>query len=626
MLRITALEFGPPEDRSCPVTCPRAASARRGLATAREVSYGGTGMTTLPIPPTSAPAASFDSVILAAVLAECQPLIGASVQRVQQTGPHEIVLSLRIRGRRQALLVSADPHWGRLHLARDAVPAEATPFLRLLRGRLEGAALRAVASPDFERLVALTFETLEGPQDLVVEIMGRHANMILRRDGMIVGALKLVGADRARGRDVLPGRPYVQPPRPRTDPTTVTVDDLLTARDASRGGEARAPVHRSAWRVVLEATGGIGPALAWEACLRAGVDPARALDPSGATAIARALREIGRAVLASEFSPVLYRNGAGTPAAYAAFPMQAFASLHAEASSMSAAVDAVSARAAVAAQIESARTGLEAVVARAASRTARTMAAVAEDARAAEEAEHLRARGELILAYLHQAAPDRHEIEVPGFDGQPVRIALDPRLSGVENAQAYFRKYARAAAVRKRLPGRQAALEAEREFLEEMATAIVVAETADDLWAIEQDLVAEGLRRRVKSARRPPAVEAGRAYDLPGGFRIRAGRSARENARLTFEVAGPDDLWLHARGMPGAHVILTGRGPREEAVAAAAAVAAYYSAGRRSGRVPVDVTRRKHVRKVRGGRPGQVTYANERTLMVAPGLPGDRAP
>lgn len=583
-------------------------------------------MHTLPIPPPPAPAASYDSVILAAVLTECRPLLGASVQRVVQAGPHEIVLSLRTRGRPQALLVSADPHWGRLHLIGDAAPAEATTFLRLLRGRLEGAALRAIDAPVFERLVALTFETLEGPQDLVVEIMGRHANMILRRDGMIVGALKPVGADRARGRDVLPGRPYVPPPRPRTDPMTVTVDDLLTARDAPRGGDARTPIHRPAWRVVLEATGGIGPALAWEACLRAGLDPAWALDPSGAAAIVPALREIGRAVLASEFSPVLYRNGAGRPAAYAAFPMRTFASLRAEPSSMSAAVDAVTARVSSAARTESARSGLEAVVARAKARTARAMAAVVEDARAAEEAEHLRARGELILAYLHQIAADQHEVVVPGFDGEPVRIALDPRLSGVANAQAYFKKYARAAGARKRLPGRQAALQAEREFLEEMATAIAVAETADDLWAIEQDLVAAGLRRRAKTATRPRAAEAGRAYNLPGGFRIRAGRSAGENERLTFEVAGPDDLWFHARGMPGAHVILTGRGPREDAIAAAAAVAAYYSAGRLAGKVPVDVTQRKHVRKVRGGRPGQVTYANERTLLVAPGLPGDQAP
>jgi predicted ribosome quality control (RQC) complex YloA/Tae2 family protein len=204
-----------------------------------------------------------------------------------------------------------------------------------------------------------------------------------------------------------------------------------------------------------------------------------------------------------------------------------------------------------------------------------------------------------------------------------VRIVLDPRLSGVENAQAYFKRYARAAAARSRLPGRRAALEAERAFLDASATALAQAENADDLWEIEQDLVAAGLRRPGRTKVRPRAVERGRTFDLPGDAQARVGRSARENEHLTFEVARPDDLWLHARAMPGAHVIVPigHRRPPNETIAAAAAIAAYYSAGRHAGKVPVDVTERKHVRKVRGAPPGQVTYGHERTLVVAPGLP-----
>lgn len=573
-----------------------------------------------------APVATFDSIILAAVLAECRDLPGASVSRAQGSGPDEIVLSLRWRGRPRALLISAHPRWCRMHLAGDVKPAETTAFVSLLRGRLEGAVLRAINAPRFERLVTLTFETLEGPLVLTVEMMGRHANMILCRDGTIVGALKPV-CDRARGREVLPGRPYVRPPAPRTNPASVGLEDLLAAADTSgAGGGTPAPVHRAAWRAVLDATGGIGPAMAWEACLRAGVDPARSLRPCGAAAIAGALQEIGRAVLAAEFAPVLYRDLAGRPAAYAAFPMRAFAALRDEPSSMSAAVAAVTARAADAAQIESVRRGLASTVAQAASRVRRALDAGTREALAADEADRLREHGELILAYLSQIAPSQAAIEVPGFDGRPTRISLDPRLSGVANAQAYFRRYARAAAARQRLPTRRAELEAERAFLETLAVAIEHAETRDDLWEVEQDLIAAGLRRAGRSAIKPRGVDRGRVFVLAKGVQARVGRSARENDRLTFEVARPDDLWLHARGMPGAHVIVAGgRGePSETVLAAAAAIAAYYSAGRESGKVSVDVTRRRYVRRVRGGRPGQVTYTRERTLVVSPGLPASR--
>jgi predicted ribosome quality control (RQC) complex YloA/Tae2 family protein len=119
-------------------------------------------------------------------------------------------------------------------------------------------------------------------------------------------------------------------------------------------------------------------------------------------------------------------------------------------------------------------------------------------------------------------------------------------------------------------------------------------------------------------------VAARRVFRTTEGGQIMVGRSARENDYLTFDEARPDDLWLHARGIPGAHVILKpARAPAsDEDIEAAAGVAAYYSAGRGSGKVPVDVTQRRFVRRVRGGRPGQVHYTDERTLLVAPGLPG----
>ncbi len=281
-------------------------------------------------------------------------------------------------------------------------------------------------------------------------------------------------------------------------------------------------------------------------------------------------------------------------------------------------------RSAAAARLESVRESLAATVAQAAGRTWRTLAAVTGDLRAAEDADRLREHGELILAYLTQITPGAIVLEVPGFDGQPARITLDPTRSGVENAQAYFKRYARAAGARKRLPERLAALEDELRYLDTLTTAVAQAETEDDVWEVEQDLIAAGLRRRTRERVRPWAVDVGRAFEISGGYRVRVGRSARENDHLTFEVAGPDDLWLHARGMPGAHAILIGsRGqPSDVAIETAAGIAAYYSAGRGASRVPVDVTRRRFVRRIRGGRPGQVHYSQERTLTVSPRLPG----
>ncbi len=562
------------------------------------------------------PPATFDSVVTAAVVAECQALVGARVQRVHQVTSDGLALVLRGDGRTEAVIASAHPRWARFGISQQIIPTDVLPFVQLLKSRLEGARLRAVGAPLFERIIVCTFETLEGPQDLIVEIMGRHANLILCVGGLIVGALKHIGADRSRVREVLPQRPYVRPPQPRPDPTAITTA-ALTAPSSSAPDQA-------AWRTLLGAVAGIGPAVAWSVCLRAKIDPAHPMPPASAGAVVEALRAMGDAVVAGRFSPVLYRTADGAPAAYAPFPLEVYAALRAEPASMSAAVEGVVMLSAAAARLESVREGLAATVAQAAGRARRTLAAVTGDLRAAEDADRLREHGELILAYLTQIALGATALEVPGFDGEPARIVLDPTRSGVENAQAYFKRYARAAGARKRLPERLAALESELRYLDTLRTAVAQAETEDDLWEVEQDLIAAGLRRRKRERVRPRAVDAGRIFVLPGGSQARVGRSARENDHLAFEVAGPDDLWLHARAMPGAHVIITGGGgqPAEAAVEMAARIAAHYSAGRGAGRVPVDVTHRRFVRRIRGGRPGQVHYTHERTLTVPPGLPG----
>lgn len=567
------------------------------------------------------PPATFDSVILAAVVAECKPLIGARVQRVHQAGSAALAITLRGRGRGGSLFASIHPRSGRLHLAREVEPTEATPFVLQLRNRLEGATLRSVTAPLFERVAVLGFEGLEGATDFIVEILGGNANFILCAEGRIIGADRIDGGGKAT-RPIVPRRLYVPPPQPRPTPETVSAADLIEA--AARPASTRtSSADRPAWRTVMEAVGGIGRPLATEVCVRAGIDPYGRLSDSLAEAAVGPLREIADLVRAQRFSPVLYRDDAGAPIAYAPFPMQIYQTLESVPATMSAAVEAVSTHSTGVATIEETRASLAAAVTQARTRVQRALAAVDEEQRTASAAVRAREFGELILAYLSQITPGAQVLTVPDFHGEPVEIPLDPARGGVENAQAYFRRHTKARAALKRLPARRAELEAEGAFLASAATAIAQGDSLDDLWEVEQDLIAAGLRRRAWRGAKPKAVASGRAFELARGHVVRVGRSARENEHLTFEVAGPDDWWFHARGMPGAHVVLQTRGadPTEAAIQAAARVAAYYSAGRTSSKVAVAYTRRRFVRRLRGARPGQVQVAHEQTITVTPGLP-----
>jgi predicted ribosome quality control (RQC) complex YloA/Tae2 family protein len=105
------------------------------------------------------------------------------------------------------------------------------------------------------------------------------------------------------------------------------------------------------------------------------------------------------------------------------------------------------------------------------------------------------------------------------------------------------------------------------------------------------------------------------------------GRNGRQNDEVTFRRAAPDDMWLHAHGVPGAHVIIksSGAAVSEETLLMAARLAARYSAAREEPRVQVDFTERRHVRHISGGRPGMVTYTHESTLVVAPDVTAEDA-
>jgi predicted ribosome quality control (RQC) complex YloA/Tae2 family protein len=228
----------------------------------------------------------------------------------------------------------------------------------------------------------------------------------------------------------------------------------------------------------------------------------------------------------------------------------------------------------------------------------------------------------LIYSYLWTIQPGQATLEV---DGETV--PLDPALTAKENAQEYFERYRKAQSAGSHLPELVEKSEQEIAYLRQLETLAAQAERFDELEAIAVEWdVYQRTTGRSESARKPVRRSAPprrpRAIEDISGNAIYIGRSGAENDAVTFDIAGPNDTWLHARGVPGSHVIVRWRdaqGEEDEAtVQRAASLAAFYSAARSSGSVEVDVTRRRFVRKIKGTGPGMVTYRNERTIAVRP--------
>jgi predicted ribosome quality control (RQC) complex YloA/Tae2 family protein len=270
------------------------------------------------------------------------------------------------------------------------------------------------------------------------------------------------------------------------------------------------------------------------------------------------------------------------------------------------------------------RRELSSALKKALSRVERRVEAVSGDLAAAEKADDHRRAGELILANLRSLRKGAESAELSGYDGRTVMVRLDPRLSPGENADRYFRRYKKAKAglalITRRLAEARAGASSLRELLSELAAA----EDIHAITALHGKLVKKGLvKGKIGKKNREKKEQAAPAYRKFGhqGWEIFVGRSAAGNDELTLKLARPDDLWLHAEGMPGSHVLV--RNPKAgevppDVLMKAASLAAYYSKGRGAGKVPVAYTPAKFVKKPKGAKPGTVTLSRRRTVMAKP--------
>jgi predicted ribosome quality control (RQC) complex YloA/Tae2 family protein len=238
---------------------------------------------------------------------------------------------------------------------------------------------------------------------------------------------------------------------------------------------------------------------------------------------------------------------------------------------------------------------------------------------AADRVAGLRQKGELLLAYASQVSPGQSELIVNLGEGEPsVHITLAPSKSAVENAQDYFRQYEKAKSAAVEVPRRLAEVDQELAYLDQLSTDVVLAVDQPGIAAVESALGQAGYLPKGKKPQ-PPRTPPLRVVS-DDGFVIWVGRNSGQNEELTFRLAQADDVWLHAQGVPGAHVVIRteGRDVPNRTLREAAGLAAQHSAAREENSVRVDYTLRKNVRRPKGGRPGQATYRGQKTLVVRP--------
>ncbi|MBC7815136.1 MAG: NFACT family protein, partial [Burkholderiales bacterium] len=464
-------------------------------------------------------------------------------------------------------------------------------------------------------IIHIDIDGPEGQVTVIAEPMERRSNVLLVQAGKILDCMRRVGPEDNRYRLSLPGHEYVPPP-PQTgklDPTTLTIDDLEGILE--QNDDPKFKLHRLLASNLL----GVSPLLAKEVVYRATGDAE--IKPAGvdADALLEALQAVINPLQARQWQPGIVETDDGV-SAFSVYPLTHMAGWH-EVDSVSAALAAYYGAPVGDEAYEAAKVPVRTAIREAQGKVGGKLASLQRSMTDESEREILKQSGELILAYQYTFAPGQTELQAQyDLDAPPLAVALDPTITPLENAQRYFERYNRAKRALEDVPRLIAQTKRELDYLGQLGTDLEFAANWLEIDDVQQALQSQGHWRGKRAGR----IGGGRSGPLKlttkEGFVLWVGRNSRQNDLVTFDKGGGDDWWLHARDVPGAHVVVKydGRPVPERVIEQAASIAAYYSAKRSEARAIVDVTRCKYVRKIKGAALGMVTYRNEETRTVTP--------
>lgn len=598
-----------------------------------------------------------DAITIAAVADEIrQTCLGGRIQAVFLPAPLSVGLEIYTHRGTHYLFASAHPQHARVHLAEGKLSRgseDVTPLLLLLRRYVRDGRLAGVEQPALERTLTLIItkadvfdkgrddkaqehaiggqgEPSVGPLVLtttriVIEIMGRYSNIVLVDEaGAVMEAVKHIPSEINRYRVTLPRHPYVlPPPQNKQDPRGVSPQAVAQILAAAR--------EQPLWQTLVSAYAGISPLLAREIVFRAAGSASALGGDVPADALASALSHLLSIPYSRQWSPTIVRDG-NSIVNFAPYELTQYAEHAHPIDSISRAIHEYYVQETVAADYAGIKQQVAKSLASQRQRVLKRQESLRTQQAMADQADDLRTRGEMLLAYAAGVTPGQSSLIADMGEGQPtLHITLDPRLTAVENAQKYFKRYVQARDAARSLPALLQRVTLDLAYLDQLELDLALAETASDIRGVTDELgelngpkpVEEkpskgrsGQKDKRSTDRRPPPLSVVAA----DGTTILIGRNARQNDTLTFELASPLDTWLHARGVPGSHVIIRsgGRPVSAATLHQAAALAAAYSAARASTTVIVAYTQRRHVRRIKGGGPGLVTVSNEQTIQVRP--------
>ena len=539
---------------------------------------------------------SFDGFFLHHMVEELRTeLLNGRIQKINQPFEQELVLQIRSNRKSHRLLLSAHPVFGRIQLTESTFenPAQPSTFIMVLRKYLQGAVIESIEQIENDRIVEITVSNKNEIGDhiqatLIIEIMGKHSNILLvdKSSHKILEVIKHIGFSQNSYRTLLPGATYIAPPGTEAlNPFTIKDEKLFEILQTQ---ELTAKNLQSLFQ-------GIGR------------DTANELEKL----LTNDKLSNFRSFFKQETKPCL------TDKSFSCVPFSSKTTENFD--SLSQLLDVYYKDKAERDRVKQQASELIRRVENELQKNRQKLKKQEKELLATENAEEFRQKGELLTTFLHQVPNDQDQVILDNYyTNQPIMIALDKALTPNQNAQRYFKRYQKLKEAVKYLTDLIEETKATILYLESVETVLNQA-GLDEIAEIREELIQTGFIRRrqrekIQKRQKPEQYLASDEKTI-----IYVGRNNLQNEELTFKMARKEELWFHAKDIPGSHVVISGNlNPTDEVKTDAAELAAYFSKGRLSNLVQVDMIEVKKLNKPTGGKPGFVTYTGQKTLRVTP--------
>lgn len=559
-------------------------------------------------------------------------LSGGRIGKIYQMDRDAIIVPVRANGENYRLLLSSNAASARIHLTEKQYENPETPpvFCMLLRKHLSGGIIKGIYTNGFERIIIIEVEATDELGDrsikkLIIEIMSRHSNIILlNRSDKIIDAIKHVGVEVNRVRELLPARTYILPPaQDKLDPTKAeTLDIILNEAPSSR---------RKVESFLLDKLQGFSPVLCREVCFRAGIEdttPTCELNAQELTRLNQSLKDLMDGLQNKGPSPVIvYDNGIDKAIDFHCVSLTQYETSKSFALLSSAVETFFTLKNSKEFNNQRAH-DLQKLVAKQLEKCEKRLSINLQTYEQNKNFEDLRLFGELITANIYALSKGMEKASVVNYysdNGESIEIPLNKDKSPQQNAQLYFKRYNKARTAFLYAQKEIEIIKTEITYLESVIFSIENTDGSDEVTEIRLELYEQGYTK--STGKKGKKVQPVKALPLKvisqDGFEISIGRNNKQNDKLTLKTARHEDIWLHIKNFSGSHVVIRTEGKEvpDSTLVEAAQVAAWFSKARLAPKVEVDYTAVRNVKKPSGAKPGMVIYVNYNTVLVTPKAP-----